>query len=126
MTSCVLEIFDPLSLSVKLHHCIYVIFRVWPQLLIEIKKWKLLQICRHECNGLSKPSLVLTVKNCSKLYDNFNPLFTNQIKKRIILLPTKILKPLKNEKTYSFCVHEQKNLKCYFLEKSSLTTHLEY
>jgi hypothetical protein len=46
---------------------------VWPQLLIETKKQELIQICRHECNGPSKP-FSCDLKNCSKNYDCFNPL----------------------------------------------------
>jgi len=30
----------------------------WPKLMIETKKWELLQIYKHECNGLSRPSKI--------------------------------------------------------------------
>ncbi len=55
-----LDILDLLLLSDKLQHCknIYlwtIIIRLWPKLLIEIRKIIILQICKHECNGPSKP-----------------------------------------------------------------------
>jgi hypothetical protein len=39
---------------------------VWPQLLIETKKQELLQICKHECNGL-QDLLVVTLKIAQKI-----------------------------------------------------------
>lgn len=58
---------NPLSLSVKLHHyqnsfldLSTIITKVWPQLLIEFKKWELQQICKHHYNGPSRsPTLDL-------------------------------------------------------------------
>jgi hypothetical protein len=61
---------------------------VWPKLLIETKKWELLHICKHGCNGLSRPPN-LNFENCSKFYVCFNPLSINQIKKNTILGPSK-------------------------------------
>jgi hypothetical protein len=83
--TCVHEIPNLLSLNVKLHHYNFIYFclsiivtRIRPQLLIERKKWKLLQICKHAWMTL-EDLLVLTFKNCSKNYDCCNPLSINQI-----------------------------------------------
>jgi hypothetical protein len=78
----VLDIIDPLSLSVKLHHCnlfIYIriiVIKVWPKLLIK-KKMKI------NVSAFLK-FLVLTFENCSKFCGYFNPLFIKQIKKKIV------------------------------------------
>ncbi len=83
----VLKIVDPLS-SVKLQHCnfIYLLFFNYSykgmfKFLIETKKWKLLQICIHECNDPSRPlspNLQKLLKNC----DCLNQLSIKEIKKR--------------------------------------------
>ncbi len=80
---------NPLSLSVKLHHyqkkkldLSTIIIKVWPQLLVETKKNenynKFVDIITMALQDL----LVLTFQNCSKNYDCFNSLFSNQIKIR--------------------------------------------
>ncbi len=43
-----------------------IVTMVWPQLLIETKKQELLQICKHECNGL-QDLLVVTLKIAQKI-----------------------------------------------------------
>jgi hypothetical protein len=43
-----------------------IVTKVWFKLLIEIKNWKILQICRHECNGLSKPPSFYELKKLLK------------------------------------------------------------
>jgi len=51
--------------------------------------------------------IVLTFENCSKIYDCFNPLFINQIQKRIVWDPPRNLKNKKGKKTCSFYVAKQ-------------------
>jgi hypothetical protein len=61
--TCVHEIPNPLSLSVKFHHCKNnnSMYQLWslkygPNCWLKQKNWELLQICKHEwCNDLLRP-----------------------------------------------------------------------
>jgi hypothetical protein len=88
--TCVSKIHGPLSLSVKLQHyrnylfsLLITITKALPQILIETKKGYYYKFVNM--NGIAfQDLLVLTFKNCSKMYDCFNPLFINKIKSRTI------------------------------------------
>jgi len=127
--TCVLEILDLLSLCVKLYHhksfffgLSTIVIRVWPKLLIEKIKSENYYKFINMNSIIFQNFLVLTFENCSKDCNCLNPLFVKQIKKWLF---EALLKTLK-KKTRSFCVHEQRNHKCYYVKTFSFTTHLEY
>ncbi len=75
------KIFDPLSLSVKLHICNFfcfllstIVIMLWPKLLIETKERKInYKFVNMNVMVLQDP-FVLICENCSKNCDCFNPL----------------------------------------------------
>jgi len=56
-----------------------------PQLLIETKKWELLQICKHECIDPSRPSYLNLQKIVQKMTVALIYYLTNIFFKNIIL-----------------------------------------
>ncbi len=69
---------------------------------------------KHECNGLLKPrnwplKIVQIFLVASKLFEAILRIFKKS-----------------KGKNGSFCVPKQRDLNCYFLKTSSLTTYLEY
>lgn len=67
--TCVINILDPLSSSVKFHHytffCLSITFiRVWPQLLIEKKSETYYKFVNM--NAIALQNLIPTLEDCSK------------------------------------------------------------